>query len=114
MTKDHLTSALAEASTGPTPGPWSIANTMVIQGQGKDGRLVFVADAYCGIHDRGAANARRIVQCVNAHDELIRIAKSYLDHLEAGAVEQHEAEVVDADFIRAFFARLAIAKAEAA
>ena len=50
-----------------TPGPWS--HDVIQRVRGPDGLVIAACDY--GPDDLSRANARRIVQCVNAHDELL-------------------------------------------
>jgi hypothetical protein len=64
-----------------TPGPWEVDGETIY---GPDGYLIAsVIPYYPENVEKQAANARRIVQCVNAHDELV----AALRHIAGAAMD---------------------------
>jgi hypothetical protein len=81
-TQDHLAGADAKAGVAFTPGPWEQHCLMVSEAGQTPGRGRDIC--HCGLgmrHDphESEANARRIVQCVNAHDDLVEALRDMLN-----------------------------------
>lgn len=72
-----------------TPGPWAIGEKNHIGPISREddqtyGFVIPVAQVW--LTDNAAANAQRIVQAVNAHDELVAALQLIADHSQAHAM----------------------------
>lgn len=65
-----------------TPGPWKAFNehqtVAILDSQGNEVVFWLGFDNSDRPHAEHVANAERIVQCVNAHDELVVLLQAYL------------------------------------
>jgi hypothetical protein len=82
-----------------TPGPWEAKGVWLFSEEG-----TFIAHlSYGGVDEPGIyaarANARRIVQCVNSHDELVEALRNLVVMLPSDCPERDGSERIPAGFI---------------
>lgn len=71
-----------------TPTPWRVSETNIIS---IPERTILFAGVNLSI-DQQVINSQYIVQCVNSHDELLEIAKAYLNTLNPKFLDYEKIE----------------------
>lgn len=64
-----------QAESKHTPGPWHPAPWHYVEGTSSS--AIYDAE-YCHVGDVFLQGAKRIVQCVNAHDDIVEVIERYL------------------------------------